>query len=55
MVADYDKRLLAPNQAIDFYCAGNFRESLQLLGIDYKSDFNGYAHNSETAKEIILT
>jgi len=51
MVADYDKRLNAPNRPTDFYCADNFHEVLQLLGIDYKSNYNGYAHNSETAKE----
>ena len=51
MVADYDKRLSAPDLQTDFYCADNFHEVLQLIGIDYKSDFNGYAHNSETAKE----
>jgi hypothetical protein len=51
MIADYDKKLNAPNSPTEFYCADNFHEVLQLLGIDYKSDYNGYAHNSETTKE----
>jgi len=51
MIKDYDKKLNAPNGPTDFYCADNFREVLQLIGIDYKSDYNGYARNAETAKE----
>jgi hypothetical protein len=51
MIAEYDKKLNAPNMPTDFYCADNFHEVLQLLGIDYKSDYNGHAHNAETAKE----
>jgi len=51
VVADYDKRLNAPNIPAEFYCADNFHEVLQLLGIDYKSNYNGYAHNSESATE----
>ena len=51
MIADYDKKLNAPDIPTDFYCADNLHEVLQLLGIDYKSDYNGYVHNAETAKE----
>jgi len=51
MIAEYDKKLNAPNMPTDFYCADNFHEVLQLLGIDYKSDYNGHAHNAETVKE----
>ena len=51
MIAEYDKKLIAPNQPTDFYCADNFHEALQLIGVDYKSDYNGYAHNRLTAKE----
>jgi hypothetical protein len=51
MVADYDKKLNAPVRPTDFYCADNFYEVLQLVGVDYKSDYNGYAHNTLTATE----
>lgn len=51
MVADYDKKLDAPVTPADFYCADNFHEVLQLIGVDYKSDYNGYARNSITVKE----
>ncbi len=51
MVDDYDKRLNAPVRPTDFYCADNFHEVLQLVGVDYKSDYNGYAHNTLTATE----
>lgn len=50
-VREYDKKLSAPSQPSDLYCADNFHEVLQLIGIDYKSDFNGYAHNTETTTE----
>jgi hypothetical protein len=50
-IANYDKKLNAPTLSTDFYCADNFPEVLKLLGVDYKSDFNGYSHNAETAKE----
>jgi len=51
MVAFYDKKLNAPVQPTDFYCADNFHEVLQLVGVDYKSDYNGYGHNTLTAVE----
>jgi hypothetical protein len=51
MVADYDKKLNAPVRTTEFYCADNFHEVLQLIGVDYKLDYNGYARNSETAEE----
>ncbi len=51
MVADYDKKLNAPVRPTDFYCADNFHEVLQLVGVDYKSDYSGFAHNTLTATE----
>jgi len=51
MVADYDKKLNVPVRITEYYCADNFHEVLQLLGVDYKLDYNGYARNSETAEE----
>lgn len=50
-IAAYDKKLQAPKQPTDFYCADNFHEVLQLLGIDYKSDYNGYRRNTLSATE----
>src|SRR6218665_11366 len=51
MVTGYDKKLNAPAVPADFYCADNFHEVLQLIGVDYKSDYNGYARNNISAKE----
>jgi hypothetical protein len=51
VIADYDKKLSAPSLPTDFYCADDFHEVMQLIGMDYKSDYIGYAHVSESAKE----
>lgn len=51
MISDYDKKLNAPVQLTEFYCAENFHEVLQLLGIDYKADYNGYRYNVLSAME----
>jgi hypothetical protein len=51
MVELYDKKLNAPVQPTDFYCADNFHEVLQLVGVDYKSEYNGYARNALTSME----
>jgi hypothetical protein len=51
VIAAYDKKLNAPALPTDFYCADDFHEVLQLIGVDYKSDYIGYAHVSESAKE----
>lgn len=46
-VAEYDKRLNAPKQQpTDLYCCDNFHEVLQLVGVDYKADYNGYSRNT---------
>jgi|GEM_PF-303783 len=50
MIARYDKRLGVAEPQTDFYCADNFHEAMQLAGIDYKSDYNGYTHNTLGAK-----
>jgi hypothetical protein len=31
---------------LDLYCADNFPEALQLTGVDYKAEYNGYARNT---------
>ena len=51
MVAKYDEKLKTPNTPTEFYCCDNLHEVLQLLGVDYKSDYNGSAHNTLSGKE----
>ena len=51
MVNFYDAKLKAPDYPIDFYYADNFNEVQQLLGIDYKADYNGSKYNNLTAHE----
>ena len=51
MVADYDRKLNVVYKNSDFYCADNFYEALRLIGVDYKSDYNGEAFNSLTGNE----
>lgn len=49
-IAEYDKRLNTPKQQpTDLYCCDNFHEVLQLVGIDYKADYNGYSRNTLNA------
>jgi hypothetical protein len=50
-VTEYDKKLNAPEQPTEFYCCDTFLEALQLLGVDYKADYNGSSHNTLTASE----
>jgi hypothetical protein len=50
-IATYDQKLQAPKKPLEFYCADNLHEVLQLFGIDYKSDYNGYKHSSMSSME----
>ncbi|MBS1660571.1 MAG: hypothetical protein JST68_05925 [Bacteroidetes bacterium] len=43
-VAYYDGKLTKRPQAIDFYCCDNLAEATRLVGIEYKADYNGWAH-----------
>jgi len=47
-IALYDSKLTTAPQTIDYYCCGNFVEASQLMGLEYKSDYNGYAYNAYT-------
>lgn len=47
----YDKKLSAPVQTMELYCADNFHEALQLIGVDYKSDYNARALGSLSGSE----
>ncbi|WP_103864455.1 hypothetical protein [Aquimarina sp. I32.4] len=49
-VNEYDKILGVPKQPTQLYCAENFNEALKLIGVDYKSDYNGYSYNTLVTK-----
>jgi hypothetical protein len=53
----YDAKLKAPNMPIEFYYCDNLTEALQLLGVEYKLDYNGSKNNSlsEHENNTILT
>ena len=51
MVSKYDKKLSAKDTKTEYYSCDNFHEVLQLIGVDYKSDYSNIAHNTLTAKE----
>ncbi len=46
----YDTKLGAKTLPADVYCCATFDESLQLCGIDYKSEYNGISHTSLVGK-----
>lgn len=48
-MAFYDGKLTASPQIIDYYCCANFVEASQMMGLEYKSDYNGYANASYSA------
>ena len=53
----YDAKLKAPNMPIEFYYCDDLTEALQLLGVEYKLDYNGSKNNSlsEHENNTILT
>lgn len=50
-VAYYDQKIGVSKYPTDFYCCCNLDEALGIIGVDYKSDYSGYAKNSFSAKE----
>jgi hypothetical protein len=48
---EFDKKLGAPAYSTQFYCCNTFQEALELLGVEYKLDYNGISANSLTAFE----
>ena len=46
MVRSYDARIGMPKQTIEVYACNNFLEALQLLGVEYKADYNGNSFNT---------
>ncbi len=48
---EFDKKLKAPHLPTEFYCCDDFSEELQLMGVDYKADYNGRNYSTSTAFE----
>ncbi|MCX6185668.1 MAG: hypothetical protein NTU43_01565 [Bacteroidetes bacterium] len=51
MTLKYDKKLSAKIFQHTFYCCDNYQEVLRLIGVDYKSDYNGRTYGSLSTKE----
>jgi hypothetical protein len=51
----FNKKLAVMPEPIEFYSCDNFPEALQILGIDYKSDYNGIRYDDLTAHENNIT
>lgn len=51
LVDFYGAKLKGPSLPIEFYYCDNLTEALQLLGIEYKSDYNGSKSNSLSSNE----
>jgi hypothetical protein len=47
----YNKKLKAPEELTDIYYCDNFTEAQQILGVDYKLDYNGIPNNILTSHE----
>jgi hypothetical protein len=47
----YNKKLKLPDSPIEFYYCDNFPEAQQIVGIDYKQDYNGVKNNSLSSEE----
>ncbi|MCF8246790.1 MAG: hypothetical protein K9J37_07860 [Saprospiraceae bacterium] len=41
LTSSFDLKLKATNKIIDYYCTDNIIEMQKLIGVDYKSDYNG--------------
>ncbi len=48
---EFDKKLHAPDYITKIYFCDNTQEALELLGVTYKADYNGLAHESFAAFE----
>jgi hypothetical protein len=42
---EYDKRLKAFVYPTQIYCCDNFVQAMQILGVEYKADYNGISHD----------
>ncbi|WP_448698605.1 hypothetical protein ACFGVR_17305 [Mucilaginibacter sp. AW1-3] len=43
---EYDKRLKAPDYPTQVYCCNNFVQAMQILGVDYKAEYNSQSHGN---------
>ncbi len=50
-ITSFDKKLKAMILPTDFYCCDSYEEVLQLSGIDYIADYNGFSRNSSFSAE----
>ena len=46
----FDKKLKITNKSTEFYCCENFTELQKLIGVEYKSDYNGKVENVFSSK-----
>ena len=51
MVNAYDKKLEFTDKPTEFYCCDNYHEVLQLIGVEYKSDYTSIIKNSLSSAE----
>ncbi len=51
MVNAFDKKLEFTDKPTEFYCCHNYHEVLQLIGVDYKSDYSSIVKNSLSSAE----
>jgi hypothetical protein len=47
----YDKKLKVPDMPVSFYFCNNLLEVMQMVGVEYKSDYNGLKNETLTAHE----
>jgi hypothetical protein len=47
----YNKKLKAPEEPTDIYYCDNFTEAQQILGVDYRMEYNGIPNNILTSSE----
>lgn len=45
LASSLDLKLKSPNKIVDYYCTDNVMEMQKLIGIDYKSDYNGQSES----------
>jgi hypothetical protein len=45
LISLFDKKLKIINNTTELYCSENFPEILKLIGVEYKSDYNGQSEN----------
>lgn len=50
-ITSFDRKLKAVLLPTDFYCCDSYEEVLQISGIDYIADYNGYNRNSTFSNE----